>query len=71
LAYPNPASNYFYLKINDISGFDDKVFVYNSTGGVVFHDYMEAESKIDASQWTNGIYFIKAGNYLSKIMINK
>lgn len=71
LVYPNPTSDCFSLRLTGSNNYKGKVLIYNSKGEIVLNDYMEAESKIDASQWTNGIYFIKAGDYVSKIMITK
>ncbi|MFA9390975.1 MAG: CotH kinase family protein [Prolixibacteraceae bacterium] len=69
--YPNPATNYFYISGLDNSAASSKIVIYNTMGRIVFNDYVSEGASIDASQWTVGIYIVKAGNSTIKMMIKK
>ncbi|MBT5089481.1 MAG: T9SS type A sorting domain-containing protein [Flavobacteriales bacterium] len=59
--YPNPSNNRIY-----ILGVTDGVSVFNMMGQEVFAK-QEVES-VDISNWENGIYFVKSGNSVVKII---
>ena len=59
--YPNPSNNRIY-----ILGVTDGVCVFNIMGQQVFTK-QEVES-VDISSWENGIYFVKSGNSVVKII---
>jgi len=59
--YPNPSNNKIY-----ILGATESVSVFNMMGQEVFAK-QEVKS-IDISNWENGIYFVKSGNSVVKII---
>ena len=71
LAYPNPASSYFNLKLQNSGNSGSKVIICNSMGKIVFQEYVEDATRIDVSSWSNGVYFIKSGSSTIKMMVLK
>jgi len=59
--YPNPSNNKIY-----ILGATESVSVFNMMGQEVF--YKQEVKSIDISNWENGIYFVKSGNSVVKII---
>jgi len=59
--YPNPSNNRIY-----ILGANESVSVFNMMGQKVF--YNQEVKSIDISNWKNGIYFVKSGNSVVKII---
>jgi hypothetical protein len=59
--YPNPSNNRIY-----VLGATEGVSVFNMMGQEVFHK--KQVKSIDISNWENGIYFIKSGNSVVKII---
>ena len=59
--YPNPSNNRIY-----ILGANESVSVFNMMGQKVF--YKQEVKSIDISNWKNGIYFVKSGNNVVKII---
>jgi hypothetical protein len=59
--YPNPSNNRIY-----ILGANESVSVFNMMGQKVF--YKQEVKSIDISNWKNGIYFVKSGNSVVKII---
>ena len=59
--YPNPSNNKIY-----ILGATESVSVLNMMGQEVF--YKQKVKSIDISKWKNGIYFVKSGNSIAKII---
>ena len=59
--YPNPSNNKIY-----ILGDTESVSVFNMMGQEVF--YKQEVKSIDISNWENGIYFVKSGNSVIKII---
>ena len=59
--YPNPSNNRIY-----ILGATEGVSIFNMMGQEVFAK-KEVES-VDISNWENGVYFVKSGNRLVKII---
>ena len=59
--YPNPSNNRIY-----ILGSSEGVSVFNMIGQEVFHK--KQVKSIDISNWENGIYFVKSGNSVVKII---
>jgi hypothetical protein len=59
--YPNPSNSRVY-----IMGSTTKVEVFNLLGGKVFSS--ENVKSIDISSWDSGIYFVKSGNDVVKII---
>jgi len=59
--YPNPSNNRIY-----ILGTNESVSVSNMMGQKIF--YKQEVKSIDISNWDNGIYFVKSGNSVVKII---
>jgi len=59
--YPNPSNNRIY-----ILGATESVSVFNMMGQEFF--YKQEIKSIDISNWKNGIYFVKSGNSVVKII---
>ena len=59
--YPNPSNNRIY-----VLGATEGVSVLNMMGQEVFHK--KQVKSIDISNWENGIYFVKSGNSVVKII---
>ncbi len=59
--YPNPSNNRIY-----VLGAAEGVSVFNMMGQEVFHK--KQVKSIDISNWENGIYFVKSGNSVVKII---
>ena len=59
--YPNPSNNRIY-----VLGATEGVSIFNMIGQEVFAK-QEVKS-VDISNWENGIYFVKSGNSVVKII---
>ena len=59
--YPNPSINRIY-----VLGATESVSVFNMMGQEVF--YKQEVKSIDISNWENGVYFVKSGNSVVKII---
>jgi len=59
--YPNPSINRIY-----VLGTTESVSAFNMMGQEVF--YKQEVKSIDISNWENGIYFVKSGNSVVKII---
>jgi hypothetical protein len=62
VAYPNPASTVLYIK----SESKEKRELYNSVGQLLS---TTKENEIDVHKFGKGIYYIKVGNTVRKIII--
>jgi hypothetical protein len=71
LVYPNPSSDYFHLKIQDTNTTENEVTIYNTMGQIVYYDCISQETTINVSQWENGIYMVKIGSSIVKLMVLK
>ena len=59
--YPNPSIYRIY-----VLGATESVSVFNLMGQEVF--YKQEVKSIDISNWENGVYFVKSGNSVVKII---
>jgi spore coat protein CotH len=66
IVYPNPSSN----MINIVGDFIDVnlVVITDLQGREVLNRQLSSNSIIDVSQWTNGIYLVRIGNQVEKIV---
>ena len=74
--YPNPASDYLAIKINNKAiNKDASVKIFNTQGQQVYGLASNNETQIDVSQLSNGIYFLEVNDselvYKSKFSIIK
>lgn len=76
IIYPNPAYDNinFYFNNESRSTDDIEVQIINSLGQTVFVDFIDNSTgykNINISQLQQGLYYIKAGNKVGKIIVNK
>lgn len=65
LVYPNPASNH--INLSNIQA--EELMIYNIFGKKIFSTVdIQDEMQIDVSEFTQGVYLIKAGNQVSKFL---
>ncbi len=70
LVYPNPFNSIVQLEINqELNETNKQLEIYNLLGEIVFtSEIKSSESKIDLGKKSNGIYFIKIGSEIKKII---
>jgi hypothetical protein len=60
--YPNPISNQFTIEIGSLD-ISEQLFVFSAQGKLVFSEKINSfKTKVDASNWSEGIYLLKIGN---------
>ena len=71
--YPNPNSGLFTLNINNPSGEDLNIIITNIQGQVVHEKKLGSISSytenIDLTSFSRGLYFLKVGNQVNKIIV--
>ncbi len=69
--YPNPVKTFFTVKYDgDLHG--EKLEVFNNLGKKVFYDSFSADEHIksvDVKGWSKGVYIVKVGNSVEKIVL--
>lgn len=67
--FPNPSNSFF-----RIVGLSDskatKVDVMNNVGQIVHSETLTGQGTIYTSDWTNGMYFVRCGNAVKKIVVS-
>ncbi|MGN6647668.1 MAG: DUF4465 domain-containing protein [Cytophaga sp.] len=66
--YPNPSSGAFKMTLLNQSFLGETVTVFDAQGAALISQPVTATSTVDASAWTNGIYFVRVGNNTQKIV---
>lgn len=61
--YPNPATDYLYVDTKK------EVNIFDLCGKLVLQS--QGTSKIDVSSLSDGMYFVKQGDYCGKLVINR
>lgn len=73
--YPNPNSGMFTIDIQQTSVQDVSVSISNIQGQIVYEEYLKSVSthtmKLDLSSYSKGLYFLKIGKEVRKIIIQK
>ena len=70
--YPNPSNGNFQLAISNLQLAKGTIEVFDITGNVVRKLYIEKQiSDIDLNELQSGIYFMRMGNEVRKIVIQK
>jgi len=64
--YPNPAHTILYIETNSLVA--QLVFIFNARGQSIFQKLLIKE-EIDISPWPGGVYFVKSGNSIKKLVI--
>jgi hypothetical protein len=68
LIYPNPANNTLNLKVE--GPFSNTNFeVFNSSGEKILQGTTEGTMQFQTEAWPSGLYFIRIGTLVKKIMI--
>ncbi|MDA7502167.1 T9SS type A sorting domain-containing protein [Chitinophagales bacterium] len=63
--YPNPASDFFYLEVENFPG--ASIIVYNAIGQVVWNGSLtDSRIGIDSSAWSDGMYFVEVANEVDR-----
>ncbi len=68
-AIPNPASESFYLDINDTELKERAVVIYSLNGEVLYQNMIFQNTWIDTSRWAPGMYIIKVESTFLKLVI--
>ena len=63
--YPNPSNGTFFVNAGDDA---QEVRIFNSTGKLVKVENIEGVTRIDISEYANGMYFVKVGNQTKTII---
>lgn len=66
--YPNPSANQFNISLLDNSLIGENLYIYDITGSVITNQIITENMNVDASNWDNGIYYIRIGNTSQKIV---
>jgi len=69
-AFPNPASNFFYLEINEEAPKERMLAVYNLNGTLMYEDSITHNKRIETYNWAPGMYFISIENSFIKIVVH-
>ena len=63
--YPNPSNGTFFVNAGDEA---QDVRIFNSTGKLVKVETIDGVTRIDISEYANGMYFVKVGNQTKTII---
>ena len=66
--YPNPSASQFNISVLDQSIIGEELYIYDVTGSIVTSKTISETMNIDASNWDNGIYYIRIGTTAQKII---
>jgi hypothetical protein len=66
--FPNPSSSKFNITLLDNSMIGEELYVYDLTGSLITNQIITDNITIDASNWDNGIYYIRIGKTSQKII---
>jgi len=68
--FPNPSNDFFYFNADTPLIENEIIKIYNALGEEVFSiAATKTKQSIDVSTWTAGIYFVKCGIYVQKLII--
>jgi len=68
--FPNPSNDFFYFNADTPLIENEIIKIYNALGEEVFSiAATNTKQSIDVSTWTAGIYFVKCGIYVQKLII--
>jgi len=66
--YPNPAKNMLNIVFDENN--DDEIIIYNMLGHQVYSSSNNGSSvSIDVSTWSNGVYLVKNGTQIKKLIV--
>lgn len=71
LLTPNPCNDYFELHLGTLFT-DNELTIFDQNGKIITQIPMDANSltkTISTSEWSNGVYFVKVGNKVSKLVV--
>lgn len=67
--YPNPAREFFTIKVGNNDYQDNTVLVFNAVGMVVHQSIFQEFVTINTNEWVGGMYFVRIGSQTKKLMI--
>jgi hypothetical protein len=67
LIFPNPALNRFTVRTKGFSS--SNLLIYNAIGQLMFESEMNTETEIESNSWPAGLYFVKAGSQVQKLVV--
>ncbi len=67
--YPNPANDSFTLSIDGETEEKQIVMIYNLNGTKVYQGMIRQNAQIDVSYWPVGLYLIKIGSTITKVVV--
>jgi Secretion system C-terminal sorting domain len=66
IVFPNPVTNFLHIIKSDLED-NFPNYIYDNTGKIIYIGY---ENKVNVSEFSSGIYFLKTGNVNKKFIIN-
>ncbi len=69
-AFPNPASDFFYLEIVEDAPEERPVAVYNLSGSLVYESTITDNKRIETSDWAPGMYFVSIEHSFLKVIVH-
>jgi hypothetical protein len=68
LVYPNPSSNFLYVNLSGVRSVNE-IEIFNLTGSVLSKTSVnDTVMKIDISNLSEGVYFVKVGNIIKPLI---
>jgi len=68
--YPNPVSQGFFIKETDVNALSE-IEIFNAMGEIVYADRITGARYIATADWTGGVYLIRSGDTMKKILLIK
>lgn len=70
--YPNPTKGNITLELGDIAGIDELLFLYSINGQLIDQRRLTGRiSKLDLNELETGVYFIRLGKIVRKVVISR
>lgn len=70
LVYPNPASQAVTIELTGSESFSPSFQIYNALGMLIQEGFFNGKTSLDVSLWSKGIYLVKIGDKLTKLIID-
>ena len=67
--FPNPASSYLQLIVNDSFSTIDKISIFDSFGNIIYDISGVSKTKIDINNWHSGVYYVRFNEHISKLIV--
>lgn len=69
IIFPNPASSYLQLLVNDSFSTIDKISIFDSFGNIIYNISGVSKAKIDINDWHPGVYYVRFNEQISKLIV--